>query len=78
MDFFRTFSDFRVGYSHIIGKIRTEEKGKGKENPAIAARVRERSRMLAKTRAEVEADIEKRTSGAIETEEIKGYSPIDE
>jgi hypothetical protein len=59
-------------------KIRTEEKGKGKENPAIAARVRERSRMLAKTRAEVEADIERRTSGAIETEEVKGYSLKDD
>ena len=59
-------------------KIRTEEKGKGKENPAIAARVRERSRMLAKTREEVEADIERRTLGVIEKDEVKGYGPKEE
>ena len=50
-------------------KIKTEELGEGKENPSMAARVRERSRMLAKTRKEVEDEIERRTQGAIEAEE---------
>jgi hypothetical protein len=59
-------------------KIRTEQKGAGKENPAIAARVRERSSMLAKTRKEVEAEIERRTVGVVEPEEVKGYSLKDD
>ena len=59
-------------------KIRTELLGEGERNPAIAARIRERSSLLAKTREEVEADIERRSSGIFETEDIKGYAPKDD
>jgi hypothetical protein len=41
-------------------QIKTEQKGKGKENPEIAKRIRERSRNMAKTRKEVEEDIKRR------------------
>jgi hypothetical protein len=41
--------------------IITERLGRGKENQAVADRIRERSRRMARPREEVEADIEKRS-----------------
>lgn len=49
-------------------QIETEELGKKDANPDIAARIRERSRNLAPTREEVEADIIRRTRGTIKPE----------
>ena len=49
-------------------QIETEELGKGEENPEIAKRIRERSRNMALTREEVEAEIIRRSGGVIEAE----------